>query len=75
MELLVLSTLQWKMHPVTPLSFLEHITRRLGMKTHLHWEFLRRCERLLLSVVSGKSPHRVQKLSIFDKNKKQKIPL
>ncbi|KAE8008010.1 hypothetical protein FH972_004560 [Carpinus fangiana] len=52
MELLVLSTLQWKMHPVTPLSFLEHITRRLGMKTHLHWEFLRRCERLLLSVVS-----------------------
>lgn len=54
MELLVLSTLQWKMHPVTPLSFLDHIIRRLGLKTHLHWEFLRRCERLLLSVVSGK---------------------
>ncbi|KAE8686456.1 hypothetical protein F3Y22_tig00111061pilonHSYRG00064 [Hibiscus syriacus] len=27
MELLVLSTLQWKMHPITPLSFLDHITR------------------------------------------------
>lgn len=53
MELLVLSTLRWKMHPVTPLSFLDHIIRRLGLKTHLHWEFLRRCERLLLSVVCG----------------------
>ncbi|KAF4374071.1 hypothetical protein F8388_007977 [Cannabis sativa] len=52
MELLVLSTLQWKMHPVTPLSFLDHIIRRLGLKSHLHWEFLRRCERLLLSLVS-----------------------
>ncbi|KAH8519696.1 hypothetical protein POPTR_001G301800v4 [Populus trichocarpa] len=52
MELLVLSTLKWKMHPVTPLSFLDHIIRRLGLKTHVHWEFLRRCEHLLLSVVS-----------------------
>lgn len=51
-ELLVLSTLKWKMHPVTPLSFLDHIIRRLGLKTHLHWEFLRRCEHLLLSVLS-----------------------
>ncbi|KAE8667445.1 Cyclin-D3-1 [Hibiscus syriacus] len=25
---------------------------KLGLKTHLHWEFLRRCERLLLSVIS-----------------------
>ena len=57
MELLVLSSLQWKMHPVTPLSFLNHIIRRLGLKTHLHWEFLRRCECLLLSVVSGKQIH------------------
>ncbi|KAI4298494.1 hypothetical protein L6164_032045 [Bauhinia variegata] len=52
MELLVLSSLKWKMHPVTPLSFLDHIIRRLGLKTHLHWEFLRRCEHLLLSVLS-----------------------
>uniref|UniRef100_A0A5B6YPY9 Uncharacterized protein n=1 Tax=Davidia involucrata TaxID=16924 RepID=A0A5B6YPY9_DAVIN len=52
MEILVLSTLEWRMNPVTPLSFLDHIIRRLGLKTHLHWEFLRRCEALLLSVVS-----------------------
>ncbi|KAJ4716270.1 Cyclin d3 [Melia azedarach] len=52
MELLILSTLQWKMHLVTPISFLDHIIRRLGLKTTLHWEFLHRCERLLLTVVS-----------------------
>ncbi|KAJ0030279.1 hypothetical protein Pint_14561 [Pistacia integerrima] len=34
-------------------SFLDHIIRRLGLKNNLHWEFLRRCERLLLIVVSG----------------------
>ncbi|KAE9589381.1 hypothetical protein Lal_00000229 [Lupinus albus] len=51
MELVVLSTLKWKMHPVTPLSFLDHIIRRLGLKTNLHWEFFRRCEHLLLSVL------------------------
>ncbi|KAF2321044.1 hypothetical protein GH714_033132 [Hevea brasiliensis] len=27
-------------------------TKRLGLKTHLHWQFLGRCERLLLTVVS-----------------------
>ncbi|XVF45085.1 hypothetical protein PTKIN_Ptkin02bG0177400 [Pterospermum kingtungense] len=52
MEILVLSTLKWKMHPITPLSFLDHIIRRLGLKTNLHWEFLRRCERLLICVIS-----------------------
>lgn len=54
MELLVLSTLQWRMNPVTPISFFDHIVRRLGLKTHLHWEFLYRCEHLLLSVIAGK---------------------
>ncbi|XP_050211106.1 cyclin-D3-1 [Mercurialis annua] len=52
MELLVLSALKWKMHPVTPLSFLDHIIRRLGLKTNLHWEFLKRCENLLITLVS-----------------------
>ncbi|KAL9231731.1 hypothetical protein vseg_006920 [Gypsophila vaccaria] len=51
MELLVLTTLEWKMHPVTPLSFLDHIIRRLGLKHHLHWEFLKRCESVLLSLL------------------------
>ncbi|GFS35223.1 similar to CYCLIN D3;2 [Actinidia rufa] len=53
MEILVLSTLQWRMNPVTPLSFLDHITRRLGFKNNLCWEFLRRCESLILCLVPG----------------------
>ncbi|XP_073290762.1 cyclin-D3-2-like isoform X1 [Primulina huaijiensis] len=57
MELLVLSSLKWRMNPVTPLSFLDHIVRRLGMKdyNYIHWEFLRSCENLLLSVISADS--------------------
>ncbi|RYR65448.1 hypothetical protein Ahy_A03g011381 [Arachis hypogaea] len=54
MELLILSTLNWKMHPVIPLTFLDHIIRRLGLKTHFHWQFLKRCENLLLSLLLGK---------------------
>ncbi|KAH0717285.1 hypothetical protein KY290_016366 [Solanum tuberosum] len=34
-ELLVLSTLKWKMNPVTPLSFIDHIIRRFGLMTNL----------------------------------------
>ncbi|XP_047946895.1 cyclin-D3-1 isoform X2 [Salvia hispanica] len=52
MELLVLSALQWRMNPVTPVSFLDHIIRRLGLKSHVHWEFLTTCQNLLLSVAS-----------------------
>ncbi|WOG82345.1 hypothetical protein DCAR_0101509 [Daucus carota subsp. sativus] len=52
MELLVMSTLRWRMSAVTPLSFLDHITRRLGLKSDLHWEFYRNSETLLLSVVA-----------------------
>ncbi|XP_050128689.1 cyclin-D3-2-like [Malus sylvestris] len=52
MELLVLSTLGWRMNPVTPNSYFDHIIRRFGLKIHLHWEFLWRCERLLLSVIA-----------------------
>lgn len=51
MEILVLSTLGWKMNPPTPLSFLDYITRRLGLKDHLCWEFLRRCDGILLSLL------------------------
>ncbi|GAA0160956.1 kinase activator [Lithospermum erythrorhizon] len=52
MEILVLSTLQWKMNPVTPLSFIDFIIRRLGLMDRLSWEFLNKCERLLLAVIS-----------------------
>ncbi|KAL3538851.1 hypothetical protein ACH5RR_002217 [Cinchona calisaya] len=51
MELFILHTLKWRMNPVTPLSFLDHIIRRLGLRNNLHWEFLRSCESLLLSVM------------------------
>lgn len=61
MELLVLSTLHWKMNPVTPISFFDHIIRRLGLKTtHLHWEFLEKCESLLLSVIAGEQSNTPQ---------------
>ncbi|XP_016720076.2 cyclin-D3-3 isoform X1 [Gossypium hirsutum] len=52
MELLVLSTLQWRMNPITPISFFNHITNRLGLKSHLHFEFLHSCEHLLLLVIT-----------------------
>ncbi|KAI8009881.1 Cyclin-D3-1 [Camellia lanceoleosa] len=43
MELLLLYTLQWKMNPMTPLSFVDQIVRRFGFKTDLHLEFLFGC--------------------------------
>ncbi|KAL8234707.1 hypothetical protein R6Q59_020807 [Mikania micrantha] len=52
MELLVMSTLEWKMNLVTPISFLDHIVRRLGLNTHLHWDFIKKCEDLILLLVS-----------------------
>lgn len=55
MELLVLSTLGWGMHPVTPLSFVHHVaSTRLGARRRepASREFLRRCERLLVAAVS-----------------------
>ncbi|KAK1392421.1 Cyclin N-terminal domain-containing protein [Heracleum sosnowskyi] len=52
MEVLVLSTLEWKMNPVTPLSFLDCITNRLGLKSYIGWEFHKNCESLVLSIVA-----------------------
>ncbi|KAL2552033.1 Cyclin-D3-2 [Forsythia ovata] len=52
MELLVLSTLRWNMNPVTPISFCDHIARRFELMTNLHWEFLTRCESLILSIIT-----------------------
>ncbi|KAL8540387.1 hypothetical protein ACS0TY_001843 [Phlomoides rotata] len=52
MELLILSSLKWRMNAVTPLSFLHHIVRRLRLKNYNHWEFLRSSENLILSVIA-----------------------
>ncbi|CAL0305805.1 unnamed protein product [Lupinus luteus] len=53
MEILVLSTLGWKMNPPTPLSFLDYIIRRLGLKNDylLCFEFFKRCEAVLISLI------------------------
>ncbi|KAM7479155.1 hypothetical protein LguiA_027368 [Lonicera macranthoides] len=54
MEVIVMSILEWRMNPVTPLSFLDHIIRRLGLKNNKnqHWEFYKKCEGLILSGVA-----------------------
>lgn len=52
MELLVMATLKWRMNPVTPISFLDHFVRRLGLKTHLLDNFFSKCEDLILSLIS-----------------------
>ncbi|KAJ0798275.1 putative cyclin domain-containing protein [Helianthus annuus] len=52
MELLVMSTLKWRMNLVTPISFLDHIVRRLGLSNHLHWDFFKKCEAMILCLVA-----------------------
>ncbi|KAK4767134.1 hypothetical protein SAY86_014884 [Trapa natans] len=54
MELLVLSTLGWRMNPVTPLAFFDHFRRKMHFRldTSLNWEFFWRCERLILSILT-----------------------
>ncbi|KAL4568751.1 hypothetical protein LXL04_024366 [Taraxacum kok-saghyz] len=53
MELLVLSSLEWKMNPVTPLSIFDYTMRRLGLVTHRqHSEFMKRFETIVLTVVN-----------------------
>ncbi|KAI3786285.1 hypothetical protein L1987_39863 [Smallanthus sonchifolius] len=52
MELLVMSTLKWRMNPVTPISFLDHIVRRLGLSNHVHWDFFKKCQAIILYLVS-----------------------
>ncbi|KAK7410062.1 hypothetical protein VNO78_00547 [Psophocarpus tetragonolobus] len=52
MEILLLSTLGWKMNPPTPLSFLHYVTTRLASKNyHLCSDFLTNCQSLLLSIL------------------------
>uniref|UniRef100_A0A803KY23 Uncharacterized protein n=2 Tax=Chenopodium quinoa TaxID=63459 RepID=A0A803KY23_CHEQI len=51
MELLVLSTLDWKMNAVTPLSYFGHLIRKLNLKSLLHWNILTSCENLIVSAI------------------------
>lgn len=52
MELLVLSTLDWKMNLVTPISFLNHISERLRLVNHRQTEFITLFKLLLLSLIT-----------------------
>ncbi|KAI6704766.1 hypothetical protein NL676_007728 [Syzygium grande] len=53
MELLVLSTLEWRMNPVTPFSFLNHIIGRLHFHTSSQMDqFLTLFELYLLALLS-----------------------
>ncbi|XP_030532135.1 cyclin-D3-2 [Rhodamnia argentea] len=52
MELLVMSTLGWRMNSVTPISFFDHLLRRFALTTNLHRQFFWMSERLLLSLVA-----------------------
>ncbi|KAM3395392.1 hypothetical protein P3S68_004398 [Capsicum galapagoense] len=51
MELLVLSTLKWKMNPTTPFSFLDYFSRRLGLDDHICCQLPRRYEWVLISTL------------------------
>nr|CAB61223.1 cyclin D3b [Antirrhinum majus] len=52
MELLVLTTLKWKMNPVTPISFFDHIVRRFELMNNVQCEFMKRCESVILSIIT-----------------------
>ncbi|XP_056163485.1 cyclin-D3-3-like [Syzygium oleosum] len=54
MELLVLSTLEWRMNPVTPFSFLDHIIGRLHFRISSQMgQFLTLFELSLLVLISN----------------------
>lgn len=52
MELLVLSLLDWKMNPVTPLSFMNHIIKMVPLGDHQHLEFSALFNHRVLSLLS-----------------------
>lgn len=52
MELLVLSLLDWKMNPVTPLSFMNHIIKMVPLGDHQHLEFSALFKHRVLSLLS-----------------------
>ncbi|KAL9268338.1 Cyclin-D3-1-like protein [Drosera capensis] len=52
MELLVLSSVGWRMSPVTPFSYFEHLMKGLGLNAELHWGILSRFEEIVLSLIT-----------------------
>lgn len=53
MELLLLSTLGWRMNPVTPLSLARRLLHKIPEATGRRTDVFRHCEAALLAVVAG----------------------
>ncbi|CAM8938482.1 hypothetical protein QQ045_013199 [Rhodiola kirilowii] len=48
MEILILSTLEWKMNMVNPITFLDQFTSKLGWSSLVYGDFIQRCELVIL---------------------------
>ncbi|CAM8998591.1 unnamed protein product [Rhodiola kirilowii] len=48
MEILILSTLDWKLNPVNPLTFLDQFTTKLGWTCPMYQNFIQRCQLVIL---------------------------
>nr|XP_025651051.1 cyclin-D4-1-like isoform X1 [Arachis hypogaea]XP_025697710.1 cyclin-D4-1-like isoform X1 [Arachis hypogaea] len=53
MELLVLSTLRWKMQALTPCSFIDYFLKKITFKQHLANRTISRSIQLTLSIIRG----------------------
>lgn len=56
MELLVLSTLKWRMKAVTPFSFIDHFLRKISGDTISPTLLIDRSTQLMLSITKGTFP-------------------
>lgn len=54
MELLVLSTLEWRMSSVTPFSYIDYFFHKLGISNLLLRALLSRVSEIILATVNGK---------------------
>jgi cyclin D1/2/4, plant len=67
MELLVLSTLRWRMRAVTPFSYIDYFLHRLKDGGAPSRRAVLRSAELILRVARGENPHPVQlSLSLID---------
>ncbi|KAJ7943712.1 Cyclin [Quillaja saponaria] len=53
MELLVLNTLNWRMHALTPCSFIDYFLSKISDKQHPSKPPITRCVQLILSTIRG----------------------
>ena len=53
MELLVLSRLKWKMHAITPFSFIDYFVSKMSVGEHVARVSLSKSSQLILSTIKG----------------------